>query len=325
MKTVLALVLLMFVGFHLTAPLAGQVRFFRQPTIQEALKRWADPETVEQWSQAMRAGWQGLWQGRPDEAATSFRRAVMVCEQSAAGRIQQCIPRLLLAEILLDTGNLKEATKQVDRLTSDLKNATRVFDGGKIVTPETVFIELVENLYRFQVGAALYVRAARIYLRLGRPERAGPLFREAAKIFEQRTLKREDLSFLLGRASREFPNYRARNHRTAEVDEAECRFLLTQGQDDQALQSLQQAEEARKAAAEGQSAELFVDQLVVEPLDKSFLSRFLDDCAFYRFNDQRIAGLLDRQAVLLRKAGRGGEATAFEKFGASLRSKPLTQ
>lgn len=247
MKFPLALFLLTLVGFHLTVPLGAQVTFYRQPTIQEALKRWADPETVEQWTQAMRAGWQGIWQGKLNDAEASFRRA------------------------------------------------------------------------------ALYVRAARIHLRLGRPERAAPLFREEAKIFEQPTLKREDLSFLLGRASPEFPNYRGRHHRTAEVDEAECRFLLARGQDDQALQSLQQAEDVRTAAAEGQSAELFVDQLVVEPLDKSFLGRFLEDCAFYRFDDQQIAGLLDRQAVLLKKVGRVDESVAFEKFAESLRKKPLSR
>ncbi len=330
MKSVPALLMLLLAGFHLTAPLAGQIIFQRPPT-QEVLKRWADPDTVQAWAKAIRIGRDALRQGRLDEAEASFRAAILACERKASGRVQQCIPRLLLAEVLLDSGNIEEAMIQVNQTVMSLKKATRPVDSGKPDDPGKVLEDLVANIYRYQVGAALYMRSARIYVRLGLPERAAPLFRSATRVFDQRTLQQPYIPLVLDGLQFEFPHYRLRPFRVAEILEAQCRYQLFIGRDDQGLNSLRDAEKARKMplpngpyASPANQTELLLDQLVAEPLDKSLLKRFLEDCAFYRFDDARIADLLVRQAALLRKVGRADEATAFERFAESLRRRPAT-
>ncbi len=329
MRLVAVFLLLLLAGFHLTVPAVGQSIVLPGKPVQQILKEWADPVTVENWTQAIRAGRRALTENRLDEAATFFSQAIVACEKKASEDIHQCIPRLLLAEILLDRGKTEEATVQVDQLVKSLKKAARYQATAKTDTTETLVRELVANAYRYQVGGALYLRAARIYNRLGTPRRAEPLFGLAVPVFEQKTYNSVILFFGVQGVGIGVPTYPRRHLRIAEILEAQCRFLLVQGRDELALKSLQDAEKSRKAPpldANGnplKQTEMFLDQLVAEPLDKSLLKRFLGDCAFYRFDDARIADLLDRQAVLLRKVSRNDEATAFERFAESLRKKPL--
>lgn len=329
MRLVAVFLLLLLAGFHLTVPAGGQSIVLPGKPLQQILKEWADPVTVKNWTQALLAARRALAENRPDEAATFFRQAIVACEGKASEDIHQCVPRLLLAEVLLDRGKTEEATVQVDQLVSSLKKATRYKALAETDDPEKLVEELVANSYRYQVGGALYLRAARMYNRLGTPRLAEPLFGLAMLVFEQRTYKTLILFFGDRGLGVGIPTYRRRHLRTAEILEAQCRFLLLQGRDEQALKSLQDAEKSRKAPPldpKGNPVnhpELFLDQLVAERLDKSFLSRFLEDCAFYQFDDARIADLLDRQAALLRKVSRNDEATAFERFAESLRRKPL--
>lgn len=324
---------LLLAGFQPTLTPAAQDIVLPGEPIQPILKQWADRETVEKWTQAIRAGRRALAENRPDDAATFFRQAILACEGKAAEDIHQCIPRLLLAEVLLETGRVEEAKVQVDQLVSSLKKGTRYLDLGGPGASGNVSVEMVTNGYRYQVGGALYLRAARVYRRLGTPRLAEPLFALAIRVFGQRTHKH--LVFVTGEKKGDqglairFPLYPQQHLRVAEIFEARCRFHLLEGNDELALKSLTEGGRARKSPpidSGGQplpQTEMFLDQLVAEPLDKSFLRRFLEDCAFYRFDDARIADLLDRQAVLLRKVSRNDEATAFERFAESLRKKPL--
>lgn len=333
MRTGLVLLLLLLAGFHLPVTLAAQEVALPWESTQQILKQWADPETVGKWTQAIRAGLRALAENRPDEAAPFFRQAIVACDGKAPEDIHQCIARLLLTEVLVETGRTEEAKVQVNQLVSSLKKATRYLDLGSPGDSRKVATEMVANTYRYQVGGALYLRAARVFHRLGTPKLAEPLFSLAANMFRQTT--RKSFLFLLRQNDDVLavgvPFYPQWYLRVAEIHEAQGRFHLVQGRDEQALRSLQEGQKARKmqpvnsAGRPLPQAEIFLDQLVAEPLDKSLLKRFLEDCAFYRFDDVRIADLLSRQAVLLRKVSRNDEATAFERFAESLRKKPLNR
>jgi tetratricopeptide (TPR) repeat protein len=338
MKSVPAFLILLLAGFHLTVPLAAQVTYQPPSPFQPALRQWADPETVEQWTQAIHQGSRLSEENRLDEAATFFRQAVALCERKAPESVHECLSRLLLSEVLLGKGNTEDATIQVNQLVMSLKKATRAPDSAKGNHPKRNFEEAIANVYRYQVGAALYLRAARLYCRLGNPRLAEPLFKAAIQVFEQPIHPHAFLLFGQGNmlitqsgdGQRNPTFYPQRSLRVAEILEAQCRFNLVFGRDALALTQLQEAEKARKkkppldqAGRPVRQSEPFVDQLVAEPLDKSALKRMLEDCAFYRFDDARIADLLVRQAVLLKKVGRADEATAFERFAQSLRQPRL--
>lgn len=324
MRTMQILFLILFTGVHPAISCAGQAGKW----MPEVLEKWADPETVKNWEKAIRAGRTALSEGRSTEAASAFRKAVDVCHRNAPGGINQCIARLLLAETLIADGFNTEALKQTDQLVAHLGKATRYTESKKLKGNAKFAVDGAVNSYTYQVGAALYMRAARIYLHLNLPKRAAPLFKSAAKIFDQIIFEYFDPEDDKQIQS----NYSLSELRLAEISEAECRFHLIQGDEKRALECLQTARGLRKEAEVYRDPtnsrafvrqEMFLDQLVAQPLDKSFLRRFLEDCAFYRFDDARIADLLVRQADLLRKARRNDEATAFEKFAESLRKKPL--
>lgn len=325
MKRVGVFLWLLLVVVHPAVPTAGQ---FGQPLgPPNVLDQWADADTVQNWVRAIRAGRAALKAGRAAEAAASFRKAIEVCEPKATGDIHQCIARLLLAEALLADGFNGEALAHIDQLAARLKKATRYTELSKVDGDPREEAETLINSYKYQVGAALYLRSARIYLRLNLPTRAEPLFDSAARIFGQTVYKYYDYD------SSELTKlyYSSGDLRLAEIYEAVCRFNLISGNEKKALESLLTAQSFRKEAelyrdlsrARFAGLEKILDQLVAEPLDKSLLKRFLEDCAFYRFDDARIAELLIRQAVLLKKVGRTDEATAFERFAESLRKKPL--
>lgn len=312
---------------QVTIPSLGQTGPGPIPT--NLLDRWADAETVQNWVRAIRAGRTALKDGHSAEATAAFRKAIEICEPKAAGKIHQCIARLLLAETVLADGFNDEALVQTDQLVARLKKATRYTELRKVDGDTRHDEEEAINCYNYQVGAALYMRAARIYLRLNLPKRAEPLFKSATQIFEQVVYLYNDYN----NGQSTTGSYGLAEYRVAEILEAQGRFHLITGNDKKALESFQVASAYRNVKKtysfnlpEGMSIveyEKFVDTLVAERLEKSSLQRLLDDCAFYRFDDARIAVLLDRQAELLKKVGRGDEAVAFEKFAESLRKKPL--
>jgi tetratricopeptide (TPR) repeat protein len=316
--------LALLLGFHPVISLAGQAGKWTP----EVLEQWADPETVQNWGKAIRAGRTAWAEGRIADAASAFGQAVEVCNRTASGGINQCIARLLLAEALIVDGRNAEALSQTDRLVAHLGTATRYTKSGKLKGRERFAMDGAVNSYKYQAGAALYLRAARIYIHLNLPKRAEPLFKSAAKIFDQ------IISEYSGPDERIRVNYSLSELRLAEIYEAECRFHMISGNEERALECLQTAHGFRKEAEVYRDPtnsrvflreEMFLDQLVAQPLDKSFLGRFLEDCAFYRFDDAQIADLLVRQADLLRRMRRNDEATAFEKFAESLRQRPATR
>ncbi len=328
MKRICVVLGLLLASAFPSVPATGQAG--QSPSVQSLLEQWADAETVQNWGTAILAGQTALKAGRVAEAAASFRKAIDICEPKSAKDIHPCIARLLLAEAVLADGFNNEALAQTDQLVARLKQATRYTEfreiGGRAMRKKEVAV----NSYKYQVGAALYMRAARMYLRLNQPKRAAPLFTLATKIFKQFVFEYSDLD---GEDyARE--SYSLMEYRVAEIHDAEGRFLVIIGDDRGALESFQMAETCKKSLARKyaslpqgiliQVREVFLDQLVAEPLDKSLLKRFLEDCAFYQFDDARIADLLDRQAALLRKVSRNDEATAFERFAESLRKRPAT-
>jgi tetratricopeptide (TPR) repeat protein len=328
-KTGTVLLLLFLVGFNPTWPAAGQI-MVEKPSPQRILREWADPATVEKWTRAIHEGRLAFAENRLDAAAAFFHQAILACDGKAPESIHQCLARLLLTETSLESGRTEDATVQVNQLVKNLKKATRYKNSGDSNPLNRLFADMTTNAYRYQVGGALYLRAARIYARLGDFRSAEPLFRDAVRMFGQTTHKGALVLIGEGGSLRGgSPVYPRRHLRIAEIHEAQCRFHLMRGMNDQALKSLQEAENVRKNPpldSNGnpiREVEPFLDQLVAEPLDKSFLKRFLEDCAFYRFDDARIADLLVRQAALLKKVGRTDEATAFERFAESLRKKPL--
>jgi tetratricopeptide (TPR) repeat protein len=327
MKRICVFLWFLLVVVYPAVPTAGQTGPPPIPT--NLLDRWADAETVQNWVRAIRAGRDALKDGRSAEAAASFRRAIEACEPKATGKIHQCIARLLLAETVLGDGFNDEALAQTDQLVVRLKKATRYTELSKVDGDPRKEEETLINSYTYQVGAALYLRSARIYLRLNLSTRAEPLFDSAARIFRQTVYKYYDYD------SSELTKlyYSSGDLRLAEIYESQGRFHLISGNEKKALESLQTAQSFRKEAelyrdlsrARFAGLEKILDQLVAEPLDKSLLKRFLEDCAFYRFDDARIADLLVRQAALLKKVGRTDEATAFERFAESLRGPRMKQ
>lgn len=328
MKTFRVFFWLLLVAVQTTIPTPGQTGPAPIPT--NLLDRWADAATVQNWVRAIRAGQDALKDGRSAEAAASFRKAIEACEPKATGKIHQCIARLLLAETVLGDGFNDEALAQTDQLVARLKKATRYTELRKVDGDTRHDEEEAINCYNYQVGAALYMRAARIYLRLNLPKRAEPLFKSATEIFYQAVFYYNDYN----EGTSTTASYSLAEYRIAEIKEAQGRFHLITGNDKKALESFQTAEAYRNVKKtfsanlpEGMvivEYEKFVDRLVAEPLEKSSLQRLLNDCAFYRYDDQKIAGLLDRQAAFLRKVGRADEAAAFEKFAESLRKRPVT-
>lgn len=323
MKRVCVFLWLLLVAVQATIPMAGQPL-----GSQDELDKWADAETVQNWLGAIRVGQDALTAGRSAEAAAAFQKAVEVCRGKASGGINQCIARLLLAEVLLAEGRNAEALAQTDQLVVLLKRATRYTELSKVDGDPRKEEETLINSYTYQVGAALYLRSARIYLRLNLATRAEPLFDLAARIFGQTVYKYYDYE------AKELTKlyYSSGDLRLAEIYESQCRFHLMTGNEKKASESFQAASSFRKEAegfrdfSEWRFAgwEKVRDEFVAEPLYKSLLKRVLEDCAFYRFDDARTAGLLDRQAALLKKVGRGDEAVAFEKFAESLRKRPVT-
>jgi tetratricopeptide (TPR) repeat protein len=295
-------------------------------------------DTGDFWPQAINEGLDAYRLKEFPKAEDAFRRAEAALPASLTGSMPHCLTRMLLAETCVELSKPNEAERLTDEVVLQLRKASRP------VNLKNCSMTGKTNIYRFQTGAALYLRAARLYVRINQYDKGERLFEPALELFRNPIVI--GCAFLVGgqapsRASRQLePNpalssgaqsdstvrtfYPMRHLRRAAIHEAECRFHLVRGLDDQALMSLQQAEKVRKEATADKSAEMFVDQLIVEPLDKSLLKRFLEDCAFYSFDDARIAVLLDRQAALLKKVGRTDEATAFERFAKSLRRRPPT-
>lgn len=301
---------------------------------------WASRVTMNTWTQSMRDGIAASRERRFPEAENAFRRAATVCDVDAPEDIHQCLASLLLAEALLELGKKKEALSLTDKVIRWLKKA--VLPVWKIhpVNEERLLRDVEANIYRFQVGAALYLRAARLYPRLNRRDRAEPLFDAAARIFEGPISPRRVFfqqpsggsNPVSGELATGSQLYQGREWRMVEIREAQCRFYLFAGNPDKALESLRYAEDwrergSRPSAVETALAEpeIRIDRFVTEPLKRSLLQRILDDCAFHGFEDGKIAVLLEQQALLLRRVERLEEAMAFERFAESLRKPRLVK
>lgn len=290
-------------------------------------------DTGDLWPQAINEGVDAYRLKEFPKAEDAFRRAEAALPASLTGSLPHCLARMLLAETCVELSKPNEAERLTDEVVLQLRKASRPVDlkdcsmTGKM------------NIYRFQTGAALYLRAARLYVRMNQYDKGERLFEPALELFRNPIVI--GCAFLVGgqapsRASRQVaPNpslspaaqsdstvrtfYPMRHLRMAEIHETQARFYLLWGKIDRATKSFEDAEKVRQRPLPSLSTqpnvqprfELTVDTFVITDLSRPLLIRVMRDLNFLQLSDDEAARLLKQHASILRKAGRVGDAEAF--------------
>lgn len=291
-------------------------------------------DTGDLWPQAIHEGLDAYRLKEFPKAEDAFRRAEAALPASLTGSLPHCLTRMLLAETCFELSKPNEAERLTDEVVLQLKKASRSVDLKNCPMTGKA------NIYRFQTGAALYLRAARLYARMNQYDKGERLFEPALELFKNPVVV--NCVFLVGGGqapsedSRQLgPNpslspmaqsgstartfYPMRHLRMAEIHETRARFYLLWGKTDRATKSFQDAENIRQRSLATLStqpnvqpqSELIMDGFVVTDLSRPLLIRVMRDLNFLQLSDDQAARFLQRHALILRKAGRVGDAEAF--------------